>query len=107
AEVYAAADCLLVPSASESWGLAVNEAMATGLPAVVSDHVGCAPDLVISGETGEVFPVGNIEAAAAALARVRSRGGREAMGPACRARAAECSFEQAAAGLVAACDASV
>ncbi len=53
--VYAAADCLVLPSAhDESWGLVVNEAMATGLPAVVTDQVGCAPDLVIPGETGEI-----------------------------------------------------
>ena len=37
--VYAGADCLVLPSELESWGLVVNEAMATGLPAVVSDSV--------------------------------------------------------------------
>src|SRR5262249_10363056 len=42
---YAAADCLVLPSVRESWGLVVNEALATGLPAVVSEAVGCAPDL--------------------------------------------------------------
>ena len=36
--VYAGADCLVLPSEFESWGLVVNEAMATGLPAVVSDR---------------------------------------------------------------------
>lgn len=105
AEAYAAADCLVLPSDSESWGLVVNEAMATGLPAVVSDRVGCAPDLVASGETGEIFPVGNIGDLAAALGRVRGRGGRQAMAPACRERIARYSLERAAGGLVAACQA--
>ena len=56
---YAAADCLVLPSASETWGLVVNEAMACGLPAIVTDAVGCALDLVVNGETGFVYPAGN------------------------------------------------
>ena len=48
-EIYSAADCLVLPSAHESWGLVVNEAMATGLPAVVGEHVGCGPDLIEIG----------------------------------------------------------
>jgi glycosyltransferase involved in cell wall biosynthesis len=53
---YAASDILVLPSRSETWGLVVNEAMASGIPAIVSDQVGCAPDLVIPGESGSVFP---------------------------------------------------
>ncbi|MGG7380195.1 glycosyltransferase, partial [Escherichia coli] len=44
ARAYAAADCLVVPSTSETWGLVVNEALATGLPCVVSSGVGAGPD---------------------------------------------------------------
>ena len=67
-EAYAAADILVLPSAyQETWGLVVNEAMAAGLPAVVSDRVGCAPDLIIPGETGEVFPAGDIDAFASQM----------------------------------------
>jgi glycosyltransferase involved in cell wall biosynthesis len=59
--VYAAADVMVLPSDGlETWGLAVNEAMACGVPAVVSDAVGCGPDLVEQGVTGTVFPVGQI-----------------------------------------------
>ena len=58
-KAYVAADCLALPSASETWGLAVNEAMACGLPAVVSDAVGCAPDLIEEGKTGFTYPVGD------------------------------------------------
>jgi glycosyltransferase involved in cell wall biosynthesis len=65
---YVAADCLALPSDyGETWGLVVNEAMACGRPAIVSDRVGCGPDLVIEGVTGTVFPFGDIEAFAARL----------------------------------------
>ncbi len=65
---YAAADLLVLPSdAGETWGLVVNEAMASGLPALVSDRVGCAADLVEEGVTGWTYPCGRVEALAAAL----------------------------------------
>lgn len=57
-KAYAASDVLVLPSESETWGLVVNEAMASGLPAVISDTVGCALDLVKPGQTGEIFPSG-------------------------------------------------
>lgn len=61
-KAYVAADCLVLPSdAGETWGLVVNEAMACGVPAIVSGQVGCHPDLIESGQTGEVFPCGDIE----------------------------------------------
>jgi glycosyltransferase involved in cell wall biosynthesis len=101
---YAVADCLALPSALETWGLVVNEALATGLPCVVSDGVGSAPDLVTPGDTGEVFRAGSPEELAAALRRLRTRvqEGHD-HGPACRARAAAYSFARATAGLLAAC----
>ncbi len=62
---YVASDCLVLPSDhGETWGLVVNEAMACGRPAIVSDRVGCAPDLVVNGETGVVFPFGDMAALA-------------------------------------------
>ena len=62
---YVAGDCLVLPSDySETWGLVVNEAMVCGLPAIVSDRVGCGPDLVINGVTGLMYPFGNIKALA-------------------------------------------
>lgn len=58
---YAVADCLVLPSDfGETWGLVVNEAMACGLPALASELVGCAPDLVDDGETGFRFPFGDV-----------------------------------------------
>jgi glycosyltransferase involved in cell wall biosynthesis len=53
----------------ETWGLVVNDALHHGLPAVVSDAVGCAPDLVISGQTGEVCRSGDARSLADALVR--------------------------------------
>lgn len=66
-EVYAAADVLVLPSYIDTWGLVVNEAFACGLPAIVSDRVGCAPDLIMDGLTGTVVPAGDVEALAKAL----------------------------------------
>ncbi|NBV22694.1 MAG: glycosyltransferase family 1 protein [Proteobacteria bacterium] len=58
---YAAADVLVLPSdGGETWGLVVNEAMACGRPAIVSDAVGCAPDLITPGETGFTFRTGDV-----------------------------------------------
>ena len=104
-QAYAAADCLVLPSDwGETWGLVVNEAMATGLPCVVSDRVGCAPDLVKSGETGEIFQMGDAGSLASALTRVRQSKERgHDWTTACRSRAALFSLEAATRGLVAAC----
>lgn len=59
--VYRLADIFLLPSIGpgETWGLAVNEAMACGKPVIVSDKVGCATDLVINAENGYMFSAGN------------------------------------------------
>jgi 1,2-diacylglycerol 3-alpha-glucosyltransferase len=55
AEAYGAASALILPSTSEPWGLVVNEAMAAGLPVLVSDRAGSALDLVVPGINGWVF----------------------------------------------------
>lgn len=58
-KAYVAADCLILPSDhGETWGLVANEAMASGLPTIVSDACGCAYDLVPSGW---VFRYGDAE----------------------------------------------
>lgn len=100
---YAAADCLVLPSERETWGLVVNEAMATGLPCIVSDTCGCAPDL-IDADTGAVFPAGDVLALQRAIESVveRRRLG-HAFDEACRRRVASFGYAQASAGLVDAC----
>lgn len=104
-DAYAAADCLVLPSdGRETWGLVVNEAMAAGVPAVVSDRVGCQPDLVVEGETGAVFPMGDVAALRAALNRIRqSYANGHDFGDRSRRRAAQHDFAAATDGLLHAC----
>ena len=53
--MYRIGDVSVLPSISETWGLAVNEAMACKRSVWVSDKVGCAPDLIEPGVTGEII----------------------------------------------------
>ncbi len=101
---YAAADVLVLPSRSETWGLVVNEAMACGLPAIVSDGVGCAEDLVEPGVTGFVYRAGSAEELAARLVAVAGDDeARRAMGERARQRVvAGYSVERAVEGTLAA-----
>jgi glycosyltransferase involved in cell wall biosynthesis len=74
ARAYVAADALVLPSDfGETWGLVVNEVMATGLPAIVSDRIGAANDLVIHGDTGLVVPFGRTDAIADAMVRLTTQ----------------------------------
>ncbi|TBO42200.1 glycosyltransferase family 1 protein [Pedobacter kyonggii] len=61
--IYQACDLFCLPSKGpgETWGLAVNEAMASGKPVLVSDKCGCAIDLVKNGKNGYIFEHHNIE----------------------------------------------
>lgn len=97
---YAAADVLVLPSDyGETWGLVVNEAMLFGRPAIVSDRVGCGPDLVEPGVTGQRFPFRDCAALAECM-RVMAddAGGAARMGQAAQARVrSEYSPRQAAA----------
>lgn len=102
-QTYAMADVFVLPSSAESWGLAVNEAMCMGRPVIVSDHVGCARDLVIQEETGLTFAAGDVSALRQALrhalddeARLKSWGKRAAE------HIGSYSYENATAGLLAA-----
>lgn len=69
-EAYCAADIFVLPSRAEPWGLVVNEAMALGLPVIVSDRVGCADDLVQDGITGLVVRAEAPQQLASAIARL-------------------------------------
>ena len=57
-------------SQREPWGLVVNEAMAAGLPVLVSNRCGCAQDLVAVGENGFLFDPANVEELANGLAKI-------------------------------------
>ena len=99
---YAAADLLVLPSVSETWGLSVNEGMACGLPAIVSDAVGCAPDLIEPGVTGETYPCGDVAALAEAIVRFAPRLGREATTAALQRKLESYSVEVATRGIISA-----
>ena len=68
AKYYSVADVFVLPTLHDPWGLVVNEAMAYGLPIVVTDRAGCAPDLV--GDNGLVVPAGDVHALRQALERL-------------------------------------
>jgi 1,2-diacylglycerol 3-alpha-glucosyltransferase len=56
---FAHASCFVHASIQEQWGLVVNEAMAAGLPVLVSNRCGCFEDLVIEGVNGFGFDPDN------------------------------------------------
>lgn len=59
-EILNASDLFLIPSQSESFGLAALEAMSCGLP-VVSSSVGGLPELIKHNETGFIAEIGDID----------------------------------------------
>jgi glycosyltransferase involved in cell wall biosynthesis len=69
---YDLCDVLVLPSVFEPWGLVINEVMNAGRAVVVSDQVGCAPDLVRSGENGYIFENGDIDGLRRALLNIVS-----------------------------------
>jgi glycosyltransferase involved in cell wall biosynthesis len=68
ARYYAVADVFVMPTFHDPWGLVVNEAMAYGLPIIVTDRAGCAPDLV--SDNGYVVPAGDVDALQEAIERL-------------------------------------
>lgn len=66
-EWYGTADLFVLPSRRGRWGLAVNEAMAAGAVPIVSDAVGCGPDLV--ADIGWIYPAVDVSAAAREIAQ--------------------------------------
>lgn len=60
--LYKESDILVHPALHEPWGLIVNEAMVCGCVSVVSSAVGAGIDLITHGETGFIYPSGDIEA---------------------------------------------
>jgi glycosyltransferase involved in cell wall biosynthesis len=71
---YAHAGCFIHPAMVEPWGLVVNEAMASGLPVLVSNRCGCARDLVESGVNGFTFDPEDAGELAGLLSKVAGNG---------------------------------
>jgi glycosyltransferase involved in cell wall biosynthesis len=97
---YHASDVLVLPSATdETWGLVVNEALHHGVPCVVSDAGGCAPDLIEPERTGETFTSQSATSLAAALQRVMRLVGQPGVRHYCRQKVTGYSVERSAAGI--------
>jgi Glycosyltransferase len=67
---YALAKAFIAPSESDPWGLVVNEAMASGVPVLVSRGCGCASPLVREAENGWTFAPGNAQSLSALMFRI-------------------------------------
>jgi glycosyltransferase involved in cell wall biosynthesis len=86
------ADCLLLPSRVDSFGMVVPEAMACGLPVIVSDMVG-AKQLIEEGRNGFVVPAGDVNALVERMRwSIINRVSLERMSAAARAAAEQASW---------------
>src|ERR1017187_4008422 len=101
-KAYVASDALVLPSdGGETWGLVVNEAMACARPCIVSDRVGCGPDLVIPQETGAIFPLGDVNALANSMRELAGNPERMiSMGLEARSRLRNYSVKEAVDGII-------
>lgn len=98
---YGVADLFVLPSEREPWGLAVNEAMSAGAVPIVSDAVGCGPDLVAPG-AGWVFSAGDVGSLADAIVQALEPGALTSRQEVARRVAAEHGIDRTADGIVAA-----
>jgi glycosyltransferase involved in cell wall biosynthesis len=97
---YGLAGAFVHASIREQWGLVVNEAMAAGLPVLVSNRCGCASDLVTDGTNGYTFDPYDIPQLASLLQRLaHGNADRARMGDASREIIAEWGPDRFAAGL--------
>ena len=98
--LHGLASCFIMPSTgNEQWGLVVNEAMASGLPVLVSDKCGCAEDLVQEGVNGYTFDPRNESGLAELMLGMHDADGRRAMGRESRRIVADHSLEIGAENL--------
>ncbi|HMF52891.1 MAG TPA: glycosyltransferase family 4 protein [Edaphobacter sp.] len=94
------ATVFVLPSRHEPWGLIVNEVMNAGRAVIVSDEVGCYPDLITDGVEGVIFPAGDIDALTVALRRILATPETAAeMGRRARERIDRWSFEEDVRGM--------
>lgn len=72
--VYQAADLVCLPSYHETWGLAINEAMACAKAVLVSDYVGCGADLIRENQNGSIFTARSLTSLTGHLKKLIDRG---------------------------------
>ncbi len=105
---YGLAQVYVHASTTEQWGLVVNEAMASGLPVIVSERCGCAPELVVDGENGYTFDPYDDERLTELMLKISGKGvDLDRMGEASREIIARWSPEAFAEGLARACEKAV
>jgi len=103
AGLYALAEALVLPTHSDTWGLVVNEAMACGLPIIVTSVAGCYADLVEDGWNGYVVPPVDSQSLKMAMEQIlRSHELRQQMGARSAERIRSYSPDACAAGLASA-----
>ena len=103
AQLYVDADVFALLSRHEPWGVAVNEAAASGLPLLLSDRVGAASDLLADGQNGFLVAAGDMPAAGAALERLASEPAlRQEFGTRSRELVSEWDYESSVDNFVAA-----
>jgi glycosyltransferase involved in cell wall biosynthesis len=93
------ATVFVLPSRHEPWGLIVNEVMNAERAIIISDEVGCYPDLITDGVEGFIFPAGNVEALTDALRKTLTPGVAAEMGRRARQRIDRWSFEEDVRGM--------
>ena len=106
---YGLAEAFIHPALNEQWGLVVNEAMASGLPVLVSRTVGCRYDLVKDGENGFLFDPTSTDEIAGAMVRFHrlSESQRRQQAQASRRIIAEWPADRFGRGLLQAVDAGL
>ena len=100
---YARGKLLCFPTLMDAWGIVANEACAAGMPVLTSPHAGCAGELVRDGDSGFVLPLDPEVWADRAVRMLDDPALLARMRGAASAAVALYTYDQAAAGILAAC----
>ena len=95
--VYRMGNVFVLPSKNETWGLSINESMACSRAAIVSDGCGCAPELIVNGQTGFVFEAGNEAGLITCITQIKTVAHATAIGMNASTHIQQFSLEQLAA----------
>ena len=106
--VFSVSDIFVLPAENEPWGLIVNEAMCAGIPIVISQEVGCVPDLVKDGENGYHTVTADVGSLATAIEKLLTDGDRRRrMGASSLNLIKNWSYEQCRQGILTAFQKSI